>query len=186
MKKTFVSLLLVLVLTLLLPAPVMAAGPQSFSAAGSITSVSAGTVLPAGNSDRWRVIEREVTGSLSGGGLDGAFTLIYRANVASLETQAGNFHGRLTAGANVLEVNGKSEPIQFVTLIPNPNPNPAPGEPAYLPVFKLVISGHFTFIDGAQVNGTFAGWANFIPTPGAAHIGVILDNSFSLSGKRVK
>ncbi len=167
-RSLFISLVLALVLTTLMPAAAMAAKPASFYASGDITSISPGTVLPAGEeSGRWRVVERELAGSLSGD-INESFTMTYKANV-ELATQAGNLHGTLEAGPYVAEVNGKIEPLEWL------------GEPFASPA-QLTISGHWTFIDGARGQGEFDALVIFIPTP-EGHVGVILASSFTMTGQ---
>jgi hypothetical protein len=116
MKKRlgFISLVLVLMLTALMPTSVVAAKPAKFAdfnASGVITYITGGDVLPAGKSGRWRVIERELGGQLSGD-INGDFALVYKANV-ELATQAGNLQGTLQTGSYSLKVNGTIEPLQF-------------------------------------------------------------------------
>ncbi|MDO8671957.1 MAG: hypothetical protein Q7O66_11080, partial [Dehalococcoidia bacterium] len=103
-----------LVLATLLPSLAMAAAPVSFSAGGQITSISDGTVKPAGDSGRFVVVERKIVGTLDpDGSLSGDFVLTYKANV-ELATQAGNLHGTVKVSGNVLNVNGKIDPRVFV------------------------------------------------------------------------
>jgi len=168
-KLLFMSLALALVLTVLTPAVALAAKPVPFEANGAITSITPGDVFPAGESGRWRVVERDITGNLSGN-ISGDFTLTYKANV-ELATQAGNLHGTLEAGESVLNVNGKIEPLEIVYYAP---------WNTYLP--KLTISGHWNFIEGAKGQGDFDAWAIFIPTP-EGHVGFIAASSIELTGK---
>ncbi len=180
MKKRllFINLALALALTTLTPATALAAKPVSFSASGEITGISGGTVLPAGKfgdtdsaSGRWRVVERDLSGTfLPGEDISGDFTLTYKANV-ELATQAGNLHGTLVAGGNVLKVDGKIAPLGFVWFEPFST---------YLP--KLTISGRWTSIEGVQGNGDFSAWATFVPTPDG-HVDFIVDSAIDLTGK---
>ena len=169
----FISLTLVIVLMGIVPAPALAAKPVSFFAAGWINDITPGNVVAAGDSGRYRVIERELSGYLNGS-IQADFTMTYKANV-ELETQAGNFHGIVTAGPYILKVNGKIEPLEFVAV-----------GPYFLP--KLTFNGHGTFTEGAQGQGEIHGWAVFIPTgpedpEGPGHVKQILYSSFTLSGE---
>lgn len=166
----FISLILALVLTAFIPVPTLAAKPKPFAATGTIDYISSGTVFPAGASVRWVVAERELTGTLSGD-LNGQFTMTYKANVESMDSQAGNFHGMLLVGPYILKINGSSEPLEFVGWY-------APE----VPIYKLIIGGHWTFTNGAHGQGNFDGYAIFIPTP-EGHVGYILGSSFNLTGQ---
>jgi len=167
-RLLLISLVLVLILTALVPATALAARPQSFYTAGEITYVSPGEVLPAGESGRWRVIERELRGELLSEDISGPFTMTYKANV-ELATQAGNLHGTLETGDYTFRVNGKVQPLEIVPI--------APG--IYLP--KLTINGNWTLGDGARGNGEFDAWVIFIPEGG--HVGTIVASSFTMDGK---
>ncbi len=170
-KKLLISLALALLLSTLLPSAALAAKPPSkfadFNASGTITYITGGDVLPAGNSGRWRVIEREVGLQLSGA-LNGAFTLAYKANV-ELATQAGNLQGTISADPYTIRVNGTIQPLEFV-----------PYGPYLLPM--LIINGQWTFTTGTQGNGDFTSWAIFIPTPDG-HVAYIIASGFDMTGK---
>ena len=168
-RLLLMSLALALVLTALTPAVALAAKPVPLEANGTITSITPGDVFPAGESGRWRVIERDITGNLSGA-ISGDFTMTYKANV-ELATQAGNLHGTLEAGESVLNVNGKIEPLDIVYYKP---------WDTYLP--KLTISGHWNFLEGARGQGDFDASAIFVPTP-EGHVAFIIASSFKLTGK---
>lgn len=175
MKKRlfFISLVLALVMTTLMPVTVFAAKPADFSASGTITGISPGDVFPAGESGRWVVAERELTGTFPDGeDISGDFTLTYKANV-ELATQAGNLHGELAMndGSYVLKVNGKIEPLVFVGWF-------APG----IPLYQLTINGRWTFTDGARGQGDFSASATFVPTPDG-HVAFIVASTFDLTGK---
>ncbi|MBU2608284.1 MAG: hypothetical protein KKF26_03100 [Chloroflexi bacterium] len=177
----FVALVLALVLTSVMPMTALAAKPVPFEAIGGITSISKGEVMPAGQSGRWRVIERELTVNLFGdiGGVEGIeSTMTYKANV-ELSTQAGNLHGTLEAGSYVAKVNGKIEPIEFADWYLPPG---TPGYPDGIPLYKLTIGGHWAFTDGAKGQGDFEGWVVFIPTP-QGHVSVITGSAFTMTGK---
>ncbi|MDD5287875.1 MAG: hypothetical protein PHY28_02015 [Dehalococcoidales bacterium] len=178
-KRTlFISLILAIVLSTLMPATALAAKPATFSANGMVSYISPGTVFPAGNSGRWVVAERELIGALAGD-ISGGFTMTYKANVESLETQAGNFHGTLIMddGSYSFNVNGRSEPLQFVQWIEFP-----PQSGNYVPLMLLTISGDWTLTEGAQGHGNFDAQVLFIPTL-EGHVGYIVNSSFNMAGQ---
>ena len=170
MRVLFTSLALALVLTILMPAAALAAKPVSFGASGIITYISPGTVIPAGESGRWRVVERELSGTFLSGNIHGNFTMTYKANVELL-TQAGNLQGTLKAGPYILKLNGKIQPLVFAGWF-------APG----IPLYQLTINGRWTFTDGAKGQGDFSAWAIFVPTP-EGHVAFITESAFDLTGK---
>ncbi len=165
----FISLALALVLATLIPGTALAAKPASFGASGIITYISAGTVVPAGESGRWVVVERELGGTFLSGDISGNFTMAYKANV-ELSTQAGNLHGTLETGSYILKMNGKIQPLEMVPT------------PLGIDLPKLTINGRWTSIDGTQGQGNFEAWVIFIPTP-EGHVGSIIASAFDLTGK---
>ncbi len=166
-RLLFTGLVLALVLTTLVPAAAMAAKPVPFSASGTISYISPGTVLPAGESGRYRVGERELGGTLSED-ISGSFTMTYRGNF-DVNTQAGTFHGTVDADSYVLKVDGRVHPLELVT------------EGPYAGLPKLTISGRWSFTEGAKGQGALDAWAIFIPIDG--HVGPILASEFTLEGK---
>ena len=142
-KVFFICLVLTLALTLATPVPALAAKPVGFSTIGEITDIDDGDVSPAGNSGRWIVKERTVEGNLLVGDITGGFVLTYKANVESVWTQAGNFHGTMVVndGDYTIKVNGSS------------SPGTTPIGPT-----GLVLSGHWTFKGNNQGNGGFDAW----------------------------
>ncbi|MBI4334266.1 MAG: hypothetical protein HY673_23665 [Chloroflexi bacterium] len=172
-RSTMVAVLLsVLVLLSVNALPALAAKPVDFDAAGVITSISPGDVAPVGDSGKWRVILREIGGTLSGD-INGAFKMKYKANVDS--TQSGNLHGRVDVGDYRLNVNGKIKPVEFVGFYSHPVYGP-------VPLLKIELSGHWNFIEGEQGEGQWQAWAIFIPTPDG-HVGLITASGFNLSGQ---
>lgn len=165
----FISLALVLVLTALMPGIALAAKPASFDASGIVTYISPGTVLPAGESGRWVVVERELRGTFLFGNINDDFTMTYKANV-ELVTQAGSLHGTLKTGSYVLKLNGKIQPLEMVPT------------PFGIDLPKLAINGRWTFTDGARGQGNFDAWVIFIPTP-EGHVDSIVASAINLTGK---
>lgn len=174
MKKRIllISLALVLLFTMLAPAAALAAKPQTFQAAGVITYIEDTQVgdnaFPAGNSSRWRVIDREIGGELLGD-ISGSFVLTYKANV-ELATQAGNLHGVLETGEYSFRVNDKIQPL---TMAPSPLGFDLP---------VLTLNGHWTLTDKGQGQGDFAAWVQFIPDE-YGHVVMIVASSFEMDGK---
>ncbi|MFH1647080.1 MAG: hypothetical protein ABID71_05310 [Chloroflexota bacterium] len=171
-KRTLLfSLGLVLALTVLVPTAALAAKPQPFYAAGVISGIEDTVVgenaFPAGNSGRWRVVDREITGQLSGDINDG-FVLAYKANV-ELATQAGNLHGTLEAGGYSFKVNGKIQPLE---MVPTPLGFDLP---------RLTITGHWSRTAGPG-QGDFEAWVVFIPDD-YGHVVMIVASSFVMEGK---
>ena len=167
--KLIIGLVMAVLLVVLLPSAAFAAKPVTFSAGGIITAISDGTVYPAGGSGRWRVAERELSGLISGD-ISGDFTLYYKANIESVNTQAGNIHGRMTVGDYVLNVNGKSEPIESVGMYGD------------YPLFRLTMSGHWNFLEDTTGVGSFDAWAIFVPTPDG-HVAFIVASEFAMTGQ---
>lgn len=174
MKKVLViSLLLAMVMSMLVPAAAMAAGPASaaFGAQGYLTGIDTGSVKPLGNSGKWLVRDRTIPGQFVGGDLgSAAFTLTY-GGVFELATQAGNLVGTLRTGDSVLLVTGQVAPLSFV-------PAPVPG--GYLPA--LTIAGHWVGTSGVKANGTFQAYMVFVPTADG-HVDYIIDSGFMMTGK---
>ncbi len=174
MKKRlrFISLILALVMTTLMSGAVLAAKPQleDFDASGTITGITPGKVIEAGVTGKWVVVERELTGTLSGD-IAGDFTMNYKAMIESILTQAGDLHGWLTVGedSHVLKVKGEIKPLQWL------------GEPFLSPA-RLEINGSWMLTQGDHGSGDFSAWVIFIPTP-EGHVGFILASEFTLIGE---
>ena len=183
-KILFISLVLALMLTALVPAAALAAKPQTFYAAGAIDYIEATVVgenaFPAGNSGRWRVVDREIAGELSGD-VNGSFIMTYKANVESADTQAGSFHGVLDVGEYSFKVNGKTQPVEVIAWV-------VPGQIPYL--LQLTMDGHWT-AQGTRGNGVFSGAVVFEPDwvlleqTGQVHVGAIHPemSPFTMTGK---
>lgn len=169
-KKGLVfSVILALLLTVLMPTTAFAAKPLPVHAEGAITSIEdtviGENVFPAGDSGRFRVVDRVISGGLSGD-IAGDFILTYKANV-DLLTQAGNLHGTLTTGDYTFKINGAIAPLEMVPTIYG-----------YLPM--LTITGHWSR-PGGPGNGTFGAWVVFIPDE-YGHVVWIIDSSFTMDG----
>jgi len=109
-----------------------------------------------------------LNGTFLSGGIEGDFTLTYKANVELL-TQAGNLHGTLEANPYALKLNGKIQPLEMVPTVFGID----------LPM--LTIKGKWTFANGAKGSGDFNVWVIFIPTP-EGHVGSIIASEVSLTG----
>jgi hypothetical protein len=164
-KRKTIILGMVVALTLVLVAPgaVLAAKPTDFIALGNLDTIDEGEPFAAGQSERWVVPERTITGAISGA-ITGNYILTYKANVAA--DQSGNFHGEMVVneGEYVIKVNGNSS--LGITPIGYPG---------------LILSGHWTLIDGAQGNGSFDAW--LIPIIEGGHIIGIHAGAIEMSGK---
>lgn len=182
-KVLFIGLALSLVLATLMPTPVLAAKPApkfvDFNANGVITGITAGDVAPAGDSGRYRVIEREIDFYLlPGSSIVGPSALIYKANV-ELATQAGNLHGTMVTDPYTFEVNGTIEPLQFtggwrVVIVD--------GAPQIQYEAYFEVNGKWTLVSGAQGNGDFAVSAYFWLTEDG-HVVDVGANALEMSGK---
>jgi hypothetical protein len=174
MKKRIlaIALTLVLAITALAPAAALAAKPVTFHAAGFITYIEDTQVgenaFPAGESGRWRVIDREIGGEVSGD-INGSFRLTYQANV-ELATQAGNMHGVLVTDGYSFKVNGK---IQALTMEPSPLGFDLP---------VLTISGHWNLEGPGPGQGDFEARVQFVPDE-YGHVVMIVASSFEMQGK---
>jgi len=171
-RMLFISLALVLVLTVLIPGAALAAKSQPFYAAGVITGIEDTVIgdnaFPAGESGRWRVVDREITGQLSGD-VSGDFIMNYRANV-ELATQAGNLHGDLVMDGASFKVNGKIQPLEMVPT------------PLGIDLPKLTITGHWNLDGKGPGNGNFEAWVIFVPDE-YGHVVMIIASSFVMEGK---
>ncbi len=164
-KKLLISLALALVLSTLLPTAALAAKPQpsTFYAAGSINDITPGKVIAAGATGKWVVVEREITGYLSGS-INGAYTMDYHAMIQSVYTQAGDFQGWLTLddGSRVLRVKGTIDPLVFVGWYLEPGVDPL--YPDGITLLYLEINGTWQFTSVTHGNGGFMAGVVFVPT----------------------
>jgi hypothetical protein len=164
-KIILVGLVTALALVLVAPVPALAAKPAGFMAIGSLDTIDEGDPFAAGQSGRWVVPERTITGAISGA-ITGDFILTYRANVTA--EQAGNFHGEMVVndGEYVIKVNGNSSfgitPAGF------------PG---------LILSGHWTLIEGARGTGNFGAWLIPIMDEQKEHIIGIYASAIEMTGQ---
>lgn len=143
-----------------MPTPAVA-GPQvPFSASGTILTIDAGDVSPAGQSGRFIVKDRHITGTLMGsiGGTTGVpFSITYDSNVP-IATQSGRIHARMVV--DVYEAN--------MTLASSTGPTPVECEmpngvscvetPVGNFVPGLLLNGRMNFLSGAHGTGNVSGW----------------------------
>ena len=87
---------LVVVVFGFISAPAFAGPPVPFSASGTVLTIDTGDVTLAGQSGRFIVRNRQITGVFTGS-ISGPFAITFDTNVP-LVTQAGRIHGRLIAG----------------------------------------------------------------------------------------
>jgi hypothetical protein len=163
----FISLILALMLSLVLPSVAMAAKPAVFSAQGTMTGIDDGTTKQLGHSGLWLVKDRHIDGVLAGD-LTGNFKITY-GGVFALPSQKGNLSGRMVVGQKVFEINGSVDPL---TMLPSGAP-------------MLTIHGHWTGLKGIRATGTFNAYMVFIPDA-TGHVVKILDSAFVMTGKYVR
>jgi hypothetical protein len=133
------------------------AGPHvPFSVSGTITMIDTGDVKPAGQSGRFIVRDRHITGTFMGS-INAPFVLTFDTNVP-IDTQSGRIHGRLIAGvyeANVTMASSTgATPVECetpngATCIATPGGNFVPG---------LLLNGRMNFLGGAKGQGSVTGW----------------------------
>ncbi len=156
MKPRFgiIGMVLALVMAVIPSTAALAAAPESFNAFGTISpNISFGNPAALGDSGRWLVPERSVSGTLNSGSITGDFTMVYAANVDTY--QAGSIHGTITASDYTIRVNGTSNALEFVPV------EIFPGYSVNLPMIS--VSGNWNFASGAKGNGTLQAVIVFIP-----------------------
>jgi hypothetical protein len=157
------------------------AGPHvPFSVSGTITMIDTGDVKPAGQSGRFIVRDRHITGTFTGS-ISAPFVITFDTNVP-IATQSGRIHGRLIAGvyeANVtLASSTGATPVECetpdgATCIATPGGNFVPG---------LLLNGRMNFLNGAKGQGSVTGW--LIPVlDDQGHIVNILASQLAISGQ---
>lgn len=141
-------------------APAFAGSRVPFSVSGTILTIDTGDVKPAGQSGRFIVRDRHITGTFTGsiGGTAGVpFVITYDANVP-IATQSGRVHATMMAGiyeANMTMASSTGPtPVECeipdgATCIATPGGNFVPG---------LLLSGRMTFQSGAKGQGNVTGW----------------------------
>lgn len=161
------------------------AGPLvPFSASGPMLTIDSGDVTPAGESGRFIVRGRHVTGTFVGsiGGTAGVpFVLTYDSNVP-IATQSGSVHARLIAG--LYEANVVLSSTIGLTPVPcnAPDGTTCIATPAGNFVPGLLLNGKMNFLSGAEGTGIVTGW--LIPTVDAqGHITSIIASLITLSGQ---
>jgi hypothetical protein len=165
----------------LLSVPAFAGSPKPFSASGPISTIDKGNVEPAGESGRFIVRERHITGTFAGA-INADFTITYDANVP-LATQSGPVHARMSA--DVYEANMTIMSSLGLTPVPCWTPDgvtciATPEGPSYVP--GLLLNGRMDFLSGAQGTGNVSGW--LIPELDAdGHIKRILASSLTIAGQ---
>ena len=161
-------------------APAFAGPHVPFSVSGTITSVDTGDVKPAGQSGRFIVRDRHITGTFTGS-ISAPFVITFDTNVP-IATQSGRIHGRLIASvyeANVTMASSTgATPVECetpdgATCIATPGGNFVPG---------LLLNGRMNFLNGAKGQGSVTGW--LIPViDDQGHIVNILASQLAISGQ---
>jgi hypothetical protein len=168
----------------IMSAPAVAGPHVPFSASGTILTIDDGDVRPAGQSGRFIVRGRHITGILTGsiGGTTGVpFAITYDSNVP-IATQSGQIHARLIAGvyeANITMASSTGPtPVECeipngATCIATPGGNFVPG---------LLLNGRMNLLSGAKGQGAVTGW--LIPIlDEQGHIVSIAASLLTLSGQ---
>jgi hypothetical protein len=150
MKKILViSLVLALALTLILPSAVMAAPDKTvFSATGVFSSIDEGNVKPLGNTGRYLVADRHLSGSFINDTLTGNFTITY-GGIFNIADQSGKLIGTLETANNKLCVIGETQPLQYVGY-----PGPDSDGSIVIPCL-MIVKGNWTGLKGLAAKGTF-------------------------------
>jgi hypothetical protein len=165
----------------LISVPVFAGPPKPFSASGPISRNDEGNVKPAGESGRFIVRERHITGTFAGD-ITGAFTITYDANVP-LTTQSGPVHARMTTDsyeANMTIVSSLGPTPVPCTIPDGMTCIETPGGLFFMP--GLLLNGRMNFLSGAQGTGTVSGW--LIPVLDAqGHIDGIAASLLTIAGQ---
>ena len=161
-------------------APAFAGPHVPFSVSGTITMIDTGDVKPAGQSGRFIVRDRHITGTFTGS-ISAPFVITFDTNVP-IATQSGRIHGRLIAGvyeANVTMASSTgATPVECdildgSTCIATPGGNFVPG---------LLLNGRMNFLSGAKGQGSVTGW--LIPVlDDQGHIVNILVSQLAISGQ---
>jgi hypothetical protein len=176
------SLLCCAVIALLgcVSSPAFAGPHMPFSVSGTIAMIDTGDVKPAGQSGRFIVRDRHITGTFTGS-ISAPFVITFDTNVP-IATQSGRIHGRLIAGiyeANVTMASSTgATPVECetpdgATCIATPGGNFVPG---------LLLNGRMNFLTGAKGQGSVTGW--LIPViDDQGHIVTILASQLAISGQ---
>ncbi len=187
MKKLwFMGLVLALAVTLKLPSAAMAASPDLFSASGILTGIDEGTVIPLDN-NQWQVTDRHIQGEIiksvqgKSNKINGDFTITY-GGIFNIETQAGDFTGKMESSSAILDITGSTQPCSFAGLTQVPDGN---GGLITVPLYQLSISGSWTGTRGLKAQGVFEAYLVFIPTP-EGHVAAITDSYFNMYGDYLK
>jgi hypothetical protein len=161
-------------------APALAGPHVPFSVIGTIMTIDTGDVKPAGQSGRFIVRDRHITGAFTGS-IGGPFVITYDSNVP-ITTQAGRIHARLIAGVYegnmTLASSTGATPVECetpdgATCIATPGGNFVPG---------LLLNGRMNFLGGAKGQGSVTGW--LIPTFDIeGHISGIVASQLTISGQ---
>lgn len=164
--------------------PAFAGPPVPFSASGTILTIDTGDVRPAGQSGRFIVRDRQITGTFTGsiGGTAGVpFVITYDSNVP-IATQAGQIHAHLIAG--VYDANVTMASSTGLTPVPCKDPDGATciATPGGNFVPGLLLNGRMNFLSGANGHGSVTGW--LIPIVDAqGHIVSIAASQLTLLGQ---
>ncbi|HEV8309929.1 MAG TPA: hypothetical protein VGW35_19875 [Methylomirabilota bacterium] len=164
-------------LVTLSPGLARAAGPTPFSASGSFLAtecatvpwlIDEGAVTPAGESGRFVVKNRTVSGTLDGPDITGPFLLDFGTNVP-IATQSGQIHAKLTFANPQTQASGSGSSNFILGPAVVPPGFPCDGQPKVVVV--LGITGSLTFTGGGvQGNGDVEGTFTVAIDPATGHI----------------
>jgi hypothetical protein len=172
------------VLLVVLSMPVFAGPHVPFSASGTILTIDTGDVRPAGQSGRFIVRDRHITGTLTGsiGGTAGVpFVITYDSNVP-LATQSGRIHARMIAGVYEANMTLASSTGPTPVECDDPNGVTCIATPGGYFVPGLLLNGRMNFQDGAKGQGAVTGW--LIPIlDEQGHIVSIAASLLTISGR---
>lgn len=144
-----------------------------FSLSGTIGSIDAGDVTPAGRSGRYLVDDRHVGGELSGD-IEGTFIMTYDANVA-IVTQSGPVRG-------TIEFYDENEDITYAARFNARSEGEFTSfEQGVGGTMELEIDGDLTFVNEANGHADWNAWLK-VALDADGHIVSILDSDLNIEG----
>ena len=157
------------------------AGPHvPFSVSGTITMIDTGDVKPAGQSGRFIVRDRHITGTFTGS-ISAPFVITFDTNVP-LATQSGRIHGCLIAGVYEANVTMASSTGATPVECDIPDGSTCIATPGGNFVSGLLLNGRMNILSGAKGQGSVTGW--LIPVlDDQGHIANILVSQLAISGQ---
>ena len=143
------------------------------SLSGTIGTIDAGDVTPAGNSGRYLVDDRHVGGEISGD-IEGTFLMTYDANVA-IASQSGPVKG-------TFEFHDEDDYITYIARFTARSEGELTSfEPGVGGTMELEIDGRLNFHDEAQGRADWDAWIK-VALDAEGHIVSILDSDMNIEG----